>query len=170
MTGYGHNYHRENDLLYLVCRGGGAEGCRVPNHLPLCPAGDGKAGFGESCQFIRIHRVPPPRLARLSLLHGCNASYNLSFSLFSCCLSLKPNMASPSIPTGSSVQKGLGTHDCTIWCVFRFVGRVVSAIEYASTAQRQLYFLCHDPHEFTVHLKWAQFCLIDLLIHLLFLF
>lgn len=35
MPGSGHNYHRENDLLYLVCRGGGAEGCSAPNHLPL---------------------------------------------------------------------------------------------------------------------------------------
>lgn len=49
------------------------EGLRLPNHLllPSCRphAMEMELVLGESCQFIRIHRVPPPCLARLSLSH-----------------------------------------------------------------------------------------------------
>lgn len=117
MTGYGHNYHRENDLLYLVCRGGGAEGCRVPNHLPLCPAGDGKAGFGESCQFIRIHRVPPPRIARLSLLHRLGCLYNLSLSPSLLLPLSQASYGFPSIPTDSSALKTVSTHSANVMSI-----------------------------------------------------
>lgn len=46
----------------------------LPNHLLLLPhvilmAQRWSWCWGESCQFIRIHRVPPPCLARLSLSH-----------------------------------------------------------------------------------------------------
>lgn len=49
------------------------EGLCLPNHLllPSCRphATEMELVLEESCQFIRIHRVPPPCLARLSLSH-----------------------------------------------------------------------------------------------------